>query len=201
MEWFGIIGTIAFAMSGYLLGIKKNLDILGIAIVTLLTAVGGGVIRDVLVNRIPQIFVVNDALFITIGTLFVLWVLRIQKRNHPFILRMFIIADSLGLIAFSIAGAQLGLAYELNAFGVAMLGFITAVGGGIVRDMLVNDIPFILHEDFYGTVAILVAVAVWLLDRYLLLNWFSLQCVFVSGLLLRLIAHWRELKLPKLADS
>lgn len=69
------------------------------------------------------------------------------KRNHPFILRMFIVADSLGLIAFSIAGAQLGLAYELNAFGVAML-LITAVGGGIVRDMLVNDIPFILHEDF-----------------------------------------------------
>lgn len=110
-------------------------------------------------------------------------------------------ADSLGLVAFSIAGAQVGLQYELNGFGVAMLGFITAVGGGMVRDMMVNEVPFILHKDFYGTVAILIALSIYLLEQQSWLTTLSLHLVFAIGLVLRLFAHWRELELPKLAQD
>ena len=84
----------------------------------------------------------------------------------------------------------------LLAIGVAMLGFISAVGGGMIRDMLVNDIPFILHQDFYGTVSILVALGWYGLQQ---LGWYSMQteyALFALGLALRLWAHRQALALP-----
>ena len=92
----------------------------------------------------------------------------------------------------------MGVEYHINAFGVILLGFVTAVGGGIVRDMMVNDVPFILHKDFYGTVSIVVAVALYVLAT---LGWdhiLAVQLVFVAGVALRLVAHWGELSLPKI---
>ena len=81
---------------------------------------------------------------------------------------------------------------------VVLLGFVTAVGGGVVRDMMVNDIPFILHEDFYGTVSILVAAGLFILDQGAWVNVVSLHLLFAGGLAIRLLAHWQELALPKL---
>ncbi len=201
MDWIAIIGTVAFTVSGYLVGVRKHCDVLGIIILALLTAIGGGMIRDVLIQRIPQVFLYTDALWVIAATLVTVSLLRLQKRESQFLLRTFIVADSLGLVAFSIAGAQVGLQYELNGFGVAMLGFITVVGGGMVRDMMVNAVPFILHKDFYGTVAILIALSIYLLEQQSWLTTLSLHLVFAIGLVLRLFAHWRELELPKLAQD
>jgi len=198
MDWISGIGTVAFAFSGYLVGVKKRLDLLGIVIVALLVAIGGGMIRDVLVHRVPVVFYDYTNLIIIAVTLFLSWVAGLHKLESRVFYRLFVIADSLGLVAFSITGAQVGLMYNLNAFGVVLLGFITAVGGGVVRDMMVNDIPFILHKDFYGTVAILVAGGLYVLDRFLWVNVLSLQILFVTGLAIRLLAHWRVLTLPKI---
>ena len=198
MEWFAVIGTIAFTLSGYLLGVRKHLDLLGITIVALLTAIGGGVIRDVLVSRVPVVFYEYNALAVIAGTLFCAWALRLHSRENTTFGRLFIVADSIGLVAFSMTGAQVGLMFDLNAFGVVLLGFVTAVGGGVVRDMMVNDIPFILHEDFYGTVSILVAAGLFILDQGAWVNVVSLHLLFAGGLAIRLLAHWQELALPKL---
>ena len=198
LDGYSIIGTVAFAISGYLLGVRKHLDLLGVIIVTLLTAIGGGIIRDVLVGRLPMVFLDNTSLVVIALTVLLAWVVRLHKREHEVLTTLFIIADSIGLVAFSLAGAKLGVEFHLNAFGVILLGFVTAVGGGIVRDMMVNDVPFILHKDFYGTVSILVAGVLFALSR---LGWdhlFAVQLLFVTGVLLRLLAHWRELSLPKL---
>jgi uncharacterized membrane protein YeiH len=200
-DGYSVIGTVAFAVSGYLLGVRKHLDLLGIIIVTLLTAIGGGVIRDVLVGRMPQVFLDNTNLIIIAITLLVAMASRLHKREHELLATLFIVADSIGLVAFSLAGAKLGVEYHINAFGVILLGFVTAVGGGIVRDMMVNDVPFILHKDFYGTVSIVVAVALYVLAT---LGWdhiLAVQLVFVSGVALRLVAHWGELSLPKIGSS
>lgn len=200
-DGYSVIGTVAFAVSGYLLGVRKQLDLLGIIIVTLLTAIGGGVIRDVLVGRMPQVFLDNTNLIIIAITLLVAMAARLHKREHELLTTLFIVADSIGLVAFSLAGAKLGVEYHINAFGVILLGFVTAVGGGIVRDMMVNDVPFILHKDFYGTVSIVVAVALYVLA---MLGWdhmLAVQLVFLSGVALRLVAHWGELSLPKIGAS
>ena len=198
MEWFSAIGTIAFAFSGYLVGVKKHLDILGVLIVALLTAIGGGILRDILVHRVPLVFYDYTNIVIIAITLFVSWIAGLHRRESQTFYKLFIVADSLGLVAFSLTGAQVGLMYHLNAFGVVVLGFVTAVGGGVVRDMMVNDIPFILDQDFYGTVSILVAGGLFLLDQVVCVNFLSLQLLFVAGLAVRLLAHWRAMTLPKI---
>ncbi|MBV8049492.1 MAG: trimeric intracellular cation channel family protein [Paludibacterium sp.] len=198
MEWISAIGTVAFAFSGYLVGVKKRLDLLGILIVALLTGIGGGIMRDVLVHRVPLVFYDYTNVVIIAITLLLSWLTGLHKRESQTFYRAFIVADSLGLVAFSITGAQVGLMYDLNAFGVVLLGFITAVGGGVVRDMMVNDIPFILHEDFYGTVSILVAGGLFVLDQLVYVNYLSLQLLFGIGLAIRLIGHWRDMTLPKI---
>lgn len=198
MEILYFIGTSSFALSGYIIGVKKNFDLLGIIIISIITAVGGGVIRDTLVNRIPLIFVNYKPLLIIFGTILLSWILRIHKKDGILRNKLFIISDSIGLIAFSIAGAQVGLEFHLNFFGVIFLAFITAIGGGIVRDMMVNDVPFILSHDFYGTVSIVVGAVLYLINYA---GYFSLPAVyglFVIGLILRLVAHFRDFSLPRL---
>lgn len=198
MPWFAGIGTVAFAFSGYLVGVRKHLDLLGILIVALLTAIGGGIIRDVLVSRIPLVFYDYTNLIVIAATLLLSWLTGLHRRESATFGRLFVIADSIGLVAFSMTGAQVGLSLDLNAFGVVLLGFITAVGGGVVRDMMVNDIPFILHRDFYGMVAILVAVGLFVMDAFGVVNVLTLQLLFILGLSVRLLAHWSELALPKI---
>lgn len=196
MDIFLLIGTVSFTLTGYLTGVRKSFDWLGIAILAVLTAVGGGMLRDVLTQRIPRIFYQNDSLWLIAATLLLAWLLRLQHRRLPVLERLFILADSIGLIAFSIGGAQVGVALGLSGFGVAMLGFVTAVGGGMIRDMLVNDIPFILHRDFYGTVSILVALGWYGLQQ---LGWHAPQAeyaLFALGLAMRLWAHRQALTLP-----
>ncbi|WP_028455478.1 trimeric intracellular cation channel family protein [Chitinilyticum litopenaei] len=197
-DWLYQIGTASFTISGYLIGAKKRFDLLGVCILALLTAIGGGMIRDVLVNSVPRIFLDASPLYTIFGTLALAWILRLQKLESRWLQRVFIVADSIGLVAFSLAGAQFGLALGLNAFGVAFLGFVTAVGGGLVRDMLCNDVPFILHEDFYGTVAILVAVLLYLCWQAGLAGDSMSWLLFAGGLMLRLWAHKSELRLPKI---
>ena len=192
-----IIGTAAFAISGYLVGVRKRLDMLGVLIVTLLTAIGGGMLRDVILGRVPLVFIQHTALIVITITLILAYVLKLQKRQKKILALLFLLADSLGLVAFTITGAQWGLYYQLNLFGVVMLGFITAVGGGIIRDMLVNDIPMILRKDFYGSVAILIALALYALDYADAVNALTLNLLLWGGYALRLLAHYRAWELPK----
>lgn len=193
-----IIGTIAFALSGYLVGARKRLDMLGVWICAFLTAIGGGMIRDVLVGRTPMVFVEYTALAVTVATVCAAYAFKLQNNRRRVLAEAFAWADSLGLVAFTITGAQVGLLYNLNLFGVVMMGFITAVGGGVVRDMLVNDIPMIMRQDFYGTVAVIVAFAVYLLDRWQMVNPFTLNILLIGGYVLRMWAYKKRLTLPRL---
>lgn len=195
-EIINIIGTVAFTISGYLVGFHKRLDALGVIIVALLTAIGGGMMRDVLIGHIPQVFTQNTALIVIFITLILSWLLSLQHQRQPVLSTWFIVADALGLAAFSITGAQAGLHLHLNLFGVITLGFVTAVGGGIARDILVNDVPIILRKDFYGSIAILMSAVLYLLDHWHAINALSLNILFVGGLACRLLVYHWDLGLP-----
>ncbi|ASK27074.1 trimeric intracellular cation channel family protein [Neisseria chenwenguii] len=196
-DLINIIGTAAFTLAGYLVGVRKRLDILGVLICALLTAVGGGMMRDVLVGRIPAVFTEYSSLLVIAVTLAAAWFLKLQNSQRRVLAEAFAWADSLGLVAFTIIGAQIGLDYGLNIFGVVMTGFVTAVGGGIVRDMLINDIPVIMREGFYGSVAVIVGIAVCLLDFLNMVHPFTLQVLLISGYVLRMWAYKIHLRLPK----
>lgn len=193
-----VIGTVSFAISGYLVGSRKRLDLLGIAMVSMLTAFGGGLVRDVICGRIPNSLRSPAPILLVSGTVVLAVLLRLHKRGEIERSRFFILADAIGLVAFSISGALTALATGLGFFGVVLLGFLTAVGGGIVRDTLVNEVPALLHSEFYGTVAILTAALVYVAQRLLHLHPAVLGAIFLFGLGLRLLAYVRRWRLPTL---
>ncbi|HEY9104650.1 trimeric intracellular cation channel family protein [Chitinimonas sp.] len=197
MDWLFLVGTAAFSVSGYLVGVKKRFDLLGVLIVAILTAIGGGIVRDVLLNRVPVVFRDASPVSVIVATLGLAWLFSLHKSWSAAMHRVFVVADSIGLIAFSLAGAQVGLDHSLNLFGVLCVGFITAVGGGVIRDMMVNDVPFILDRDFYGTVAILMAGLLYLAQAWGWSGTGVTWLLFLLGLVIRLVAHGRDFRLPR----
>jgi uncharacterized membrane protein YeiH len=193
-----IIGSLAFALSGVLMGIRKDLDIMGVFILAFLTANGGGILRDLIIDRPPAVLVSLMPLWLTSAVVVGSWVLKIQRSSTLDRTWVFVISDSVGLVAFSITGGLVGIEEGLHFFGVIILSFLTATGGGIVRDLLVNEVPLVLRTDFYGTIALLLGVAVYLLYQVDAVKLLTLSVLFAVGLLVRLTAYKYKWQLPKL---
>ena len=147
-----ILGTFVFAMSGAAAGVKKRLDVFGVCVVAFVAATAGGMIRDVLIGTIPPA-AISDWRYLTTslaaGAVTFLWFPRVQRLNM-----LVLIFDALGLSLFAVAGAEKALAYGLNPPASAMLGMLTGIGGGVVRDVLVNEVPVVLRADLYALAAL-----------------------------------------------
>jgi uncharacterized membrane protein YeiH len=193
-----IIGIIAFSISGFLIAVKNDLDILGILIASTLTALGGGVIRDAILSRAPFAFIYIYPAATLFLTLFIIYTFKIYKK--PSIERkwIFVISDTIGLVAFSITGAILAINAEYNFFGIVVISFITAMGGGVTRDILINQVPSVLISDFYGSIAVIVAILIASLHLVHFLNEVSILAVALLCIVLRLVAFKKEWNLPKL---
>lgn len=194
-----IIGLISFAISGFLIAVHYKLDILGIAISSFLTAFGGGIIRDVIVNKTPYIFSQTEPILIVVATFFIAIIFKLHKINNLEGKTIFILSDTVGLVAFAIAGSLIAIEGNFNFFGVLILAFLTAVGGGTMRDILINKVPSILVSEFYGSVAILIGVVMYLLHYFEQMDFFSITFVFILGVGLRMMAYYKKWHLPKLS--
>ncbi len=190
------VGTVAFAMSGFFVATRAKLDFLGVLISVFLTAFGGGIIRDIIVDERPYSFTHDMPGIIVFSIMFLLIVFRFHKKESIENKSWFIISDSIGLVSFSITGALIALEHGLNITGVLALSFVTAVGGGISRDVIINEVPFVFKTGFYGTVALLVGAALFILDRYDMMDFYSITTVFVLGVLLRVVAYYKEWSIP-----
>jgi uncharacterized membrane protein YeiH len=193
-----IVGIISFSLSGFFIAVSSKLDILGVFIASFLTALGGGVIRDVLVGRELYAFHSNLASILVISVVLIAVLFRLQRFSDIEKSSYFMVADTLGLVSFAISGALVGVGVEFNFFGVILLSLITAVGGGVLRDMLINKIPMILVSEFYGTVAIFVGILIYGLDLVEMLNFLTIMNVFFVGVALRFIAFYKDWHLPKI---
>ncbi|MDD2639887.1 MAG: TRIC cation channel family protein [Sulfurimonadaceae bacterium] len=193
-----IIGIISFALSGFLIAVHYKLDILGIFISSFLTALGGGIIRDTIANKTPYVFDANLPIMLVIGTLIFSLVFKLHKITNFEGKMAFVISDAIGLSSFAITGSLIAIESDFNFLGVLMLAFLTAVGGGTLRDILINKVPSILVSEFYGTVAIIVGIITYILHLFAQLNLFSLTLLFIFGVSLRLLAFYRKWNLPVL---
>lgn len=197
-ESASLLGTLSFALSGFIVGVRKKLDLLGILIASLLTALGGGILRDILLLTPPT------ALIQTLPSLTVLsaivggFLFQVHKKEDLEQKGIFLVSDTIGLCAFSVAGAIAGIEAHYSLFGVILLAFITAVGGGILRDVILNDVPQILISEFYGTVAIVIAILLFIFHYFSIMNFISVSLVMILGITLRLIAYFRDWHLPKI---
>lgn len=193
-----ILGIMAFAISGFLIGIKNDLDILGILIASALTALGGGVIRDAILSSAPFAFTSFYPAVTLTTAILIAFVFKIYKKDYIERKWMFVISDTIGLVAFSITGALLAINAEFNFFGIVILSFITAVGGGVARDVMINKVPTVLITDFYGSIAVIVALLLGVVDLFGFLNEITIISIALFTIALRLIAYTKEWHLPKL---
>ncbi len=201
LEIADIIGIICFALSGFLISVHYNLDILGVFISSFLTALGGGMIRDVLADKTPYVFTDTLPVILVIATVLISLLFKLHKIDDLEGKTAFIISDAVGLVSFAITGSLIAIQNDFNFLGVLILAFLTAVGGGTIRDILINRVPAILVSEFYATVAIIVGLIVYALHLLELKSLGSLILVFVFGVVLRLLAYYKNWHLPTLSKD
>ena len=190
------IGIIAFSMSGFFVAVRNKLDLLGVLIATFLTALGGGILRDIAVDKIPFTFTHNYPALIVLTVLVLMIIFRVHKRKSIENKALFILSDSIGLISFSITGAIIAIENNLNLAGVLSLAFATAVGGGIARDVIINEVPFVLKTGFYGTISLLIGLAIYLLDMFNIISIYTISAIFILSMILRLVAYYNKWSIP-----
>lgn len=192
-----LAGAVAFALSGFIVGTKHKLDLIGLFILSFLTANGGGILRDILTDRPPVILQSNEPFLISFAVTLAGSLFKLNRHVSLENRWIFVVCDAVGLVAFAITGSLVALSMDAPLFGLMTLAFLTAAGGAILRDILVNDVPQVLHSGFYGSIAILVGVSIYALDMAGLVTPPCLLAVFTSGLVLRLIAYHYQWKVPK----
>lgn len=158
-----VLGTISFAMSGSFAAIQKRFDPFGVIIIAFVTAVGGGTVRDLLLDA--PVFWMHDLLSVSLifFTAVFTMIFKLIERNFQVTLFIF---DSFGLGLFTIIGVEKGLNAELNPIIGVVLGTITGCFGGIIRDILLNRIPLIFRKEIYATAAILGGILYIFLKKF-----------------------------------
>ncbi len=201
-----VIGTIAFAVSGAMTALKKNMDLFGVIILGCTTAVGGGIIRDLILGITPPMTFRNPVYaFISIVTAVIVFLpgtVKLLGKNNAFFDIILLVMDALGLGVFTVMGIRTAyvLDTESSVFLMVFVGVITGVGGGVMRDIMSGNTPYIFVKHFYATASLIGA----LLCAYLI-PYIGLAFAMISGaaavVTLRFLAakfHW---KLPKYKDK
>ena len=207
---FDILGTTAFALSGALAAISRRMDVFGIFVLAAATAVGGGIVRDVLLGSIPPAaFKTSLYLWIILATILLcsMSVRYIRTSSHRrfihYSLAVYLCCDAVGLGSFTVTGTLLGCFYYPEYWILCVtLGVLTAVGGGVIRDVLAGRIPGVLKQEIYATASIAGALAIWGLyvQQHVSLN-LAAVIGFVLTVGLRLVAVYFHWNLPRVKRS
>jgi uncharacterized membrane protein YeiH len=149
LEW---VGTFVFALSGGLLGVQKKFDLFGVLFLSFVVAVAGGILRDLLIGAVPPVAIREAHYFLIAvvgGAATFFWYPKVSSRQ-----RQIQLLDMVGLALFAVTGAQKAIDYGINPLMAAILGMLTGIGGGMVRDVLAGEVPFVLRSDLYAIAAL-----------------------------------------------
>ncbi len=189
-----MLGTAAFAVSGALAASRKRMDIFGFCVLALMPAVGGGTIRDIIIDRVP-VFWISDNRYVAVA---IIAALVVFFSPHPPGSRRQVLvwADALGLALFAALGTEICLQHDTGPLVAVMLGVTTAVTGGMIRDVICNEIPLILSREIYATAAFAASLAYVLADRLEFGPNVALAAGVVVGLAVRGLAIIYNWSLP-----
>ena len=199
---FEIIGTVAFALSGVTVALEKRMDLLGTVILGLCPAIGGGIIRDLVLGiHPPKAF--QDPTYAIVGIVAILiyclpWVLDYFEKHHVFYENLLLVTDSIGLGIFTAVGvaAAYNISHNYSMFLYIFVGVVTGVGGGVLRDTIASVPPYIFVKHFYATASIIGAVCCVVVWEAAGESTAIMTCTVIV-IALRLIAAKRRWKLPK----
>lgn len=188
------VGTLTFAASGALVAVRRRFDVIGVLVLATVTAIGGGSIRDVMVGALPPASLSNEPLLWAVAaTAMVVFFAHHRLREDS---RLLYALDTFGLALFAALGAERGMAYGMGPWGTVFAGAVSGVGGGVLRDVLVGQVPGIFYRfgDFYASAAALGALAYYL--AYVLHPDLALVIAVGVTLVVRIGSRLLRLKLP-----
>lgn len=194
-----IIGTVAFGMSGALVAINKDLDYYGIAFFSIITATGGGIVRDILLGNVPTSILNPMYALISLASaivviIFYKYIIRLTKVLQ--------LCDALGLAAFTVIGSEYAISNGLdNIYGVVTMAVLTGTGGGVLRDVFSREIPYVFRKEIYA-VASIVGAVVFYIFRGNLSEFINVYLALGITLVIRLVSlgldlHLKHVKIKK----
>ena len=194
-----ILGTIAFAISGVLTAMHKKMDPFGILIIATVTSVGGGTLRDILVGKLPVSWMLDMTfIYVIIATTIFAIVFRSKLKYFR---RSLFLFDTIGIALYTTTGAQIGLAADLHPLVCIALGMMSACFGGVLRDILCNEIPIIFRKEIYATACMVGAAFFLTLQNFDIDN---TTAVILSGMVIiaiRILAVVYKLQLPSFYNN
>ena len=195
-----LTGVAVFAVSGAIAAGRRGMDVIGVIALAVVTAMGGGTIRDVLLNRYPIFWLADPAYLIVIVASALITVSYARWRPAP--RGTLLVADALGLAVFSIIGAQIAEASGLPAVSGVLLGTVTGTAGGVVRDVLSAEVPLLFRGgNIYASAAIAGTTAYFLLEQLGVPRGTASYAGMLVIAALRFAAIWLGLKLPTFTIS
>ncbi|KYH34763.1 hypothetical protein CLTEP_12280 [Clostridium tepidiprofundi DSM 19306] len=200
---FEIIGTVAFAVSGALVGMQKKLDLFGIVTLAVVTAIGGGIFRDLFIgNTPPTAFMQPKYFLISVGAALCTFICYSKiYKSISIIKNVMLLFDAIGLGVFTALGANIAINHNFdNFFIVVCMGLISGVGGGMIRDILVRDIPLILIKDIYAVASIVGGTVFYYSHSYVSSSLGLYLCFFIT-FTLRLISIKYNFNLPTTKET
>ncbi|MGC9112095.1 trimeric intracellular cation channel family protein [Acidilobus sp.] len=189
------IGIVSFSASGALKGVRKGLDIFGVAVLGLVTSYAGGIIAEVLLGMVPPLVLKDPfdllmSIAVSIGV-FYFW----RALQRPSTAKALFVADAIGLADFAVFGAYLATSRGLNVVAVAIIATLVGTGGGALRDVLVGEIPMVLRREIYATAAAAGGVVYYLAQE--LSKVYASAFGLATVLALRLVSYELGLELPR----
>lgn len=194
-----LLGTIAFAVSGVLVAMEKKLDLFGVFIIAFVTAVGGGTLRDLLIGSTP-VFWMRDYSYISIIVATVIFSILFVNRLHNF-RKTLLFFDAIGIGLFTMVGLEKGLSADLLPVMCVVLGTITACFGGVIRDILCNEIPVIFRKEIYATACILGGTSYFAWILLPLDDTYAYIAAIIIIIVVRLLAVRFKIALPSIYTS
>ena len=191
MSWF-----YAFAITGALMAGRKSMDLFGVLVIAIVTSLGGGTLRDVILDHHPVSWIGND-LYILVATLAAIGTVLWVRFTRPINERGLLIADAFGLAVFTVLGTQVALAQHVPVSAAVIMGVMTGVAGGVMRDIICNEIPLIFHKEIYATACIAGALIYIALQHFALGEGLAALVAMLAVLSIRLAAIRWHLELPR----
>ena len=191
-----LFGVAVFAITGALMAGRKSMDLFGVLVIAIVTALGGGTLRDLILDNHPVSWIRND-LYILVASLAavgtVLWV-RMTRPIHE---KGLLIADAIGLAMFTVIGCEVALQNQVPYSTAVIMGVMTGVAGGVMRDVICNEIPLIFQKEIYATACLIGAVVFITMRELNTAHWLDTTVAMLTVLIIRLAAIRWHISLPR----
>ncbi|PIQ11514.1 MAG: hypothetical protein COW71_00480 [Ignavibacteriales bacterium CG18_big_fil_WC_8_21_14_2_50_31_20] len=195
LYWLDLFGVSVFAISGVLAAGKKQMDPFGAIILGIVTALGGGTLRDLLLGSTPVFWVINPTYIILSIVISFITLLISNKIKFPY--KVLVVADAFGLTLFAVLGVQKSIMLGHGAWISIIMGMLSGVAGGITRDVLSNEMPLIFRKELYATIALLSGILFYISESLNISTNLGMVLSVLLGFGLRLFALKKKLSLPR----